>query len=61
MSTSKLTELALERKATEFPRLSKNSIAWFKEKIAEIKRPAAIIRDIAQIPRQNWVFLFYPS
>jgi len=48
MSTSKLTELALERKATEFPRLSKNSIAWFKEKIAEIKRPAAIIRDITQ-------------
>jgi len=48
MSTSKLTELAKEHKATEFPRLSKNSIAWFKEKIAEIKRPAAIVRDITQ-------------
>jgi hypothetical protein len=48
MSTSKLTELAKEYKATEYPRLSKDSITWFKEKIAEIKRPAAIIRDIAQ-------------
>ena len=48
MSTSKLTELAKEYKATEYPRLSKDSINWFKEKIAEIKRPAAIIRDIAQ-------------
>jgi hypothetical protein len=48
MSTSKLTELAKERKATEFPRLSKDSIAWFKEKLAEIKRPAAIVRDIVQ-------------
>jgi hypothetical protein len=48
MSTSKLTELAKEYKATEYPRLSKDSITWFKEKIAEIKRPAAIIRDISQ-------------
>jgi hypothetical protein len=48
MSTSKLTELAKEYKATEYPRLSKDSIAWLREKIAEIKRPAAIVRDIVQ-------------
>jgi hypothetical protein len=48
MSTSKLTELAKEHKATELPMLSKNSLAWLREKIAEIKRPAAIVRDIVQ-------------
>jgi hypothetical protein len=45
---SKLTELAKERSGLELDRLSKDSLSWLKSKIAEIRNPAAIARQIAK-------------
>jgi hypothetical protein len=48
MAISKLTELAKERSALELDRLSKDSLNWLKQKIAEIRRPMAIATQIAK-------------
>jgi hypothetical protein len=45
---SKLKTLTEEFKATQFPLLSRSSINWFNKKVADIKNPTKIIRDIAR-------------
>ena len=42
MIKSKLTTIAEERSEQEFQRLSKDSLAWMKKKIEEIRAPEAI-------------------
>jgi len=48
MALSKLTELAKERSELELDRLSKDSLSWLKQKIAEIRRPVAVAMQIAK-------------
>ena len=45
---SKLTQLALQRSATDQAILSRDSMKWMKEKIEEIRNPSSIPRGIAQ-------------
>lgn len=45
---SKLKTLTEEFKATQFPLLSRSSVNWFNKKVAEIKNPTKIIRDITK-------------
>lgn len=42
MAISKLTSLAEEKKATGYKTMSRDSVAWLREKIDEIKRPDRI-------------------
>jgi hypothetical protein len=66
---SKLKILTEEFKTTQFPLLSRSSINWFNKKVAEIKNPTKIIRDIArekqrttrvgQIMKGKLYFFFY--
>jgi hypothetical protein len=48
MATSKLTEIAKERSASEMRMLSKKSLDWIKNKISQIRNPASIANSISR-------------
>jgi len=51
--TSKLTTLAEEKKELGHKTMSKDSIAWLNDKIAEIRKPAAVSQGISrEVSRQ---------
>lgn len=57
MAISKLTSLAEEKKTTGYKTMSRDSIAWLREKIDEIKRPDRIPPSInAEKFRQTVAF-----
>lgn len=57
MAISKLTSLAEEKKSTGYKTMSRDSVAWLREKIDEIKRPDRIPPSInAEKSRRTTAF-----
>jgi hypothetical protein len=48
MATSKLTEIAQQRSASEMQMMTKRSMDWLKGKISEIRNPISVANSIAR-------------